>query len=394
MDVHKNIFNCHFHVVKSKRQCGKSVMLENILIRVACERPSTTSIYLSPTGEQGNKVFTELVKGLGGTPLLDGYNLARRTLLFFNGSQVLFKSAEQRDNLRGYTVDGVLLIDEAAYISDDVFYTVLPWCNVHQPPIIAVSTPRFKTGWFYEYFTDGENHANGVTSYDWSRYDTTEFLPSETLEIYKRKLPSQKFKTEYLGEFLELEGSVFGNFSSILNSKSEPDGNVFFGIDWGTGNGEDYTAISICDAKKNQLAIRYFNEKDATETIAEIIDLAKGYKPLKMQVEKNSIGSVYADLLKKELRKNQLQCALLLFNTTNDSKQRLVSNLQVGIQQQSISLCNDVELVTELSMYECKPSSTGKPTYNAAAGYHDDLIIATMLSFDCTEKLNSTYLFA
>jgi Mrp family chromosome partitioning ATPase len=54
-----------------------------------------------------------------------------------------------RDNLRGYTVD-FLIIDEAAFISDEIFDIVLPMTNVKQAPIVIVSTPRFRTGKFYE----------------------------------------------------------------------------------------------------------------------------------------------------------------------------------------------------------------------------------------------------
>ena len=39
-------------------------------------------------------------------------------------------------------------------------------------------------------------------------------------------------------------------------------------------------------------------------------------------------------------------------------------------------------------MYESKLSTSGKVTYNAASGYHDDIVIATMLALDCITKAN------
>jgi hypothetical protein len=39
-------------------------------------------------------------------------------------------------------------------------------------------------------------------------------------------------------------------------------------------------------------------------------------------------------------------------------------------------------------MYESKLSNSGKITYNAANGYHDDLVMATMLAYNCITKAN------
>jgi hypothetical protein len=169
------------------------------------------------------------------------HNDVHLKLEFTNGSSINFKSAAQREGLRGYTCNGVLVIDEAAYISDEIFASILAWTNVHQPPIIICSTPAFKKGFFYDYFT---NNDKKTLKYDWNKFDTSSLLPADRLEMYRKTLPPQVFKTDYLGEFLDLEGSVFGKFDSIIG-KEVNEGNIYMGIDWGSGNGKDYTAISV-----------------------------------------------------------------------------------------------------------------------------------------------------
>ena len=67
--------------------------------------------------------------------------------------------------------------------------------------------------------------------------------------------------------------------------------------------------------------------------------------------------------------------------------------LQVAIQNSEIQLFNDLELVTELTQYECKPSPTGKPTYNAAKGYHDDILMSIMLALYAMKINNSSVRF-
>ena len=52
------------HTVKSKRQVGKSIMLEQILLKTATERKSSESFVVSPTNAQATKIFNELLKAL------------------------------------------------------------------------------------------------------------------------------------------------------------------------------------------------------------------------------------------------------------------------------------------------------------------------------------------
>lgn len=134
--------------VLSPRQVGKSYGLQFEIIRFSLEAPSVI-MYLCPTNNLARKCFKDLSKKLIKSGLIKSANSTTLEIEWVNGSQVLFRSAEMRDNLRGYTVD-FLIIDEAAFISDEIFDIVLPMTNVKQAPIVIVSTPRFRNGKFYE----------------------------------------------------------------------------------------------------------------------------------------------------------------------------------------------------------------------------------------------------
>lgn len=382
----KTHYHGYFHVIKAKRQCGKSVLLETLILKTALEKNGSKSFMLSTTIEQARKVFNELKEVAMKTPLYKKHNDVQMTLRFKNGSEVFFKSAEQRDGLRGYTCTGILCIDEAAYIQDDIFYKCLAWCNVSQAPIVIVSTPAFKTGFFYQYYMLGYESNTKVISYNWSEFDTSALLPPETLEMYRRQLPMAQFKTEFLGEFLDNEGGVFGSFDDVLSETFAPGLNLYMGIDWATGTNNDETAIALFNSEREMVALFHFNDKDETQTIAYIVDLIKRFKPLKVQVETNSIGQVFYGLLDKRIKAEKLPVMVLKFNTSNESKERLVNNMQVAIQNHSVSILKDSWLMLQLTMYQMKLSPTGKKTYNAASGYHDDCIIAMLLAFDCISK--------
>lgn len=384
-DVATSIFDHYkgtIHTVKSKRQVGKSVMLENILLKVAIENKSTDSYVVSPTTAQAAKIYGELLKAIRNTPVYRQHNSSTLIITFSNSSTINFKSAEQRDNLRGYTVTGILCIDEAAYISDDVISDVLPWCDANKSPIVLTSTPLGRQGLFYKFYMEGINDGlYKYFSYDWSQYDTSELLDDERKEFYRRTLPKQKYITDILGEFLDGDSVLFGEYGEVMsNDINTSNRSFYFGIDWGSGVGADETAISIMNSERQQVALIHFNDKDETQTIHTIIELCKEYKPLKVTVETNSIGRVFYGLLDKAIRSNHLPIQLIGFSTTNDSKERIINELQVGIQNRDIVLVDDSNLQTQLSMYEMKITSNGKRTYNAKHGYHDDLIIATAIS--------------
>lgn len=371
------------HVVKSKRQCGKSTMLETILVQTAINKTRSVSICLSPTLEQARKVFKEVKNVIQPTKLYCRHNDLQLYIELNNHSQIIFKSAEQKVGLKGYTVTGVYVVDEAAYIPDDIFFDTLAWVNVSQAPVVICSTPFHKTGFFYKYYNLGFENGTKVFNYNWSEFDTSVLLPNDKLEQYRREMPAAKFKTEFLGEFLDNESGVFGDYSGIINQNYDKKANCYFGIDWGSGQGQDETAIAIFNNNKEMIGLYHFSDKDETQTINFIIELMKKYKPLKCQVETNSIGAVFYGLLDKAIKAAGLQVMLLKFTTTNESKERLINNFQVAMQNKTVQVLDDTTLKIQMDMYEMKVNQNGKRTYNAANGYHDDCIIAMLLAYNC-----------
>lgn len=382
----KNSWKGYIHVIKSKRQCGKSILLQTILLQTAINNSKTVSILLSPTIEQARKIFNSCKAVIQPTKIYYRHNDTQLFLKLTNGSEILFKSAEQKVGLRGYTVTGVYCVDEAAYIPDDIFYETMAWVNVSQAPVIVCSTPNHKTGFFYKYYCLGFENGNSILSYNWSEFDTSALLPNEKLEQYRREFPSSKFKTDYLGEFLDNEGGVFGDYSGIISNIYSREGNCYFGIDWGTGQGQDETAIAVFNSNREMMALYHFSDKDETQTINYIIELIKQYQPLKVEVETNSIGAVFYGLLDKAIKNAGLPVMLLKFTTTNESKERIINNFQVLMQNKQVTILDNSALKVQLDMYEMKTTPNGKHTYNAANGYHDDCIIAMLLALDCINK--------
>ena len=376
----------YIHVIKSKRQCGKSIMIQTLLLQTAINKPKSVSILLSTTKEQARKIYDAIKEVVLPTKLYKKHNDTHLTLHLTNGSEILFKSGEQRVGLKGFTVTGIYCVDEAAYIPDDIFFDTLAWVNVSQAPIVICSTPNHKTGFFYQHYSMGLENGNDIISYDWSLFDTSVLLPDSKLEQYRLTVPAPKFKTDFLGEFLDNESAVFGDYSAIISNEYEDTGECYMGVDWATGNGKDDTAIVLFNSKRQMMKIWNFNDKDETATINFIIDIMKEYKPKKCQVEMNSIGSVFYGLLDKAVKAAKLNVMLLKFYTTNDSKEKIINNFQVLIQNKRVSILNNPTLMVQMDMFEVKVNKNQKRIYNAASGYHDDIIMAMLIALDSMGK--------
>lgn len=369
------------HIVKSKRQVGKSVVCEMILLRYAIEKRGSTSLMVEPTLKQSRKVYNELVNAVSKTSVLKKKNDQLLELEFVNNSKILFMSAEQGETaLQGWTVSGILIVDEAAYIKDTIYQALLPTTDANKAPILIVSTPRFKSGFFYDIF-DTEDAS--VFKYDFNFYDTSALLTPERLEYYRRTLPKQKFLNYYLGEFADTGGGVFGEYKSILSNTFTKGLPCYAGIDWGTGVESDETVLSIFNSNKEQIALYHFSDKDETSTINYICDILEVLKPVKCMVETNSIGQIFKGLLQKEVTKRKIPTSVIGFCTTNDSKLKLVSAMQVAIQNKEVQLLNDPELDKQFALFESKLSSSGKLMFGGQVGVHDDIVMATLIAYHC-----------
>lgn len=362
---------------------GKSVACEILILKFACDKARSFSMYLSPTLKQARKVFKEVKNAIENSSIFFKANESLLEIIFRNGSTIQFVSAEQKDNLRGFTVSGILIVDEAAFIQDDLFNLILPTTDVHRAPVLIVSTPLFRTGFFYDFYMDGLDPTNhSVFSYDWSAYDTSEILSPERLEFYRQRMPKDKFLNEYLGQFTDLGAGIFGDVSNVINDIPNVTGKLYVGIDWATGTNSDDTAIVIFNQYKEMVHVEYFNDKDETETIDHIIEIIKSFNPEKVTVELNSIGKIFYGLLQKKINASGLQTMLRGFNTTNESKQKIVAKFQVAIQNKECTILRDEKLLNQMTQFESKLTPTGKVTYAASKNMHDDVVMATLICYD------------
>lgn len=371
----------NIYVVKSKRQCGKSFVASLILIYFSLNKKDTISMIVEPTLNQSRRMFKDITKMLDGSGIIKNANQSLLSIDFINGSEIIFKSAEQYDAIRGYSVSGILIIDEGAFIVDDVYEILFPVRDAHNSPMLVISTPLFCDGYFYRLFT-----STNSKSYDWCDYDTSYFLSDEKLEQYRNTLSELKFRSEYLGQFITDGGYVFKNISKCVLSDSDITGEpVVCGIDWAVGNDGDDTVLSLLDVNANAVDFIRLNNMSPVEQIGTIVNKLYTMPSLKkVVVEQNSIGNVYLDMLKHKYSRHSI---ITKFNTTNESKRRIIEQLATAFQNENIHIQNDRELINQLQHYAVEKTKTGY-TYNGQ-GAHDDYVMSLAMAYDAlTSKSN------
>jgi hypothetical protein len=117
-----------------------------------------------------------------------------------------------------------------------------------------------------------------------------------------------------------------------------------------------------------------FNQIDWHFQRARITAAVKTWGVRDVLVEVNSIGSPNFDELARE------GLPVRAFSTTAQSKPPLIQSLALALEKSEIKLLDVPVATRELEAYEATRSTkTGRISYNAATGFHDDTVIARAL---------------
>lgn len=196
------------------RQSGKSLTAALLALHTALYKDNQLILVLSPSLRQSGELFRskimELYKtleDLGACPVRSTSTTAL-SLTLGNGSRIV-SLPDSEGTIRGYSGVNLLIADEAARISQDLYMAVRPMLAVSQGRLVLLSTPAGKRGFFWSAYTDVG--LIGPTS--WEKYTvkasecpriSAEFLQEERLALGERF-----YMQEYECSFEENEAAYF-----------------------------------------------------------------------------------------------------------------------------------------------------------------------------------------
>jgi hypothetical protein len=149
------------------------------------------------------------------------YNKSTASIKLFNGSEIIFGSADNPTSLEGPHVDGGCWIDEAGYMPRLAWDVATRRTDFHQAPILVTSVPYFlnwlKTDLYDHWIGACDCAAKGVECYrdqiDWipcRSYDNLEYSDTVLKRIKATRRP-EYYDIYIEGKFARPFGLIYGD---------------------------------------------------------------------------------------------------------------------------------------------------------------------------------------
>jgi hypothetical protein len=183
-------------LVLTARQIGKSTVAAIAMAHTAVFRPGSLSVVACPAQRQAAEPLRKVRDML----LKTGQKLVSDNvygLELANGSRVLALPGSE-ESIRGLTVDGWIVVDEAAHFQDDRIIAALRPMRAQKPEarFVMLSTANTRTDHFYsQWETGGENWLRISVTID----DDPTLYDSAYLDNERRVLGEDRFKREFRG---------------------------------------------------------------------------------------------------------------------------------------------------------------------------------------------------
>jgi len=357
-----------FYCMVCGRQIGKTLLLINMLLYYSINKPRTTLLWVSPYYSMAVKVLSQILDAIEFTPITKEANKSEKIITLINGSRIYFRSAEKPETIRGLSID-YCFIDEAQDVSDDAFNkSILPTLSAKGKKCLIAGTPKSKN-WFYLYFQRGDdkNYNSYTAPSTISPYISEEFIKEQ-----KESLPPSIFNQEFLAQWQEGDGEVFTNIDEVcnLNNWLGTKDRTLGGLDIGTK--QDYSVLTIMDTSGRVVHMWRERGLEYSAIVDKVVYLCKQYRT-ELYVEANSIGDAVYEMIRKKYK------SVKPFITTNTSKENIIRRLISDISDLGLELPSPnlfAPLYKELQMFQYKYLPSGRITYQAMSGHHDDCVMS------------------
>lgn len=397
------------------RQTGKSRSLATLAVHRSLLTRGHQTLIVS-AGEDAARRVLRQVRDLLASPLCRGVTVDEQAgvVTFVNGSTIRAVPASERA-IRGATTD-LLLLDEAAFVPDDLIYGAALLTVAARPDarIVFSSTPWEASGAFYTYATRTDDPQ--VRTVRWRLADAA-WISLSFVEQMRATMPPIRFRAELEAEFIAGGAGFFSRddlMAAVAPYRLVPPeqargGTVLLGADY--GNRVDSHAIVLLgvldDYGLNHLPVLYAawcetSQARYREQVARVATIARarpvrggfrggltgagtgrpvyvpgsdrGYDVAAIYSEAVGVGIPATEALVEELGPRVRPVV-----TTQESKERSFGRLLDLLSAGQLVLPDHPQLLRELAGLEATATAHGGLRIAAAGTGHDDLAMA--LSF-------------
>jgi hypothetical protein len=222
-------------LLNCSRGAGKSRTCSALALHTALFQPGSLVLLLSRALRQATELLRYVKQAWRalGRPL-PAPKMTETQIEFANGSRVISLPGRE-DTIRTFQGVALLIIDEAARVPDELYYSVRPMLNVSRGRLVCLSTPFGARGFFWREWHDEQAH--------WKRVRITwrecPRITAEAIADERRAMGDHWVAQEYEASFVALVGLVYPDFEqAVLDQDPEviPEGRPVGGIDFGWRN--------------------------------------------------------------------------------------------------------------------------------------------------------------
>lgn len=356
-------------VIKAGRRTGKTYNFALWLIQQLDNDPGSPGLWVDTKHTNIDKYveryFKPLLSKMNHWPRCN-WNEKKKILTLHNGSYIDFGSAERPEMMEGFgykyaVVNEGGIIFKKASLWENTLYPMIKHAMVR-----IIGTPKGKNKY--------ESLYRQYPSYSFTAYDSP-FWTAEEIEQAKKTMTQEAFNQEMLAKFIEGAGAVFRNIKENIQGSllEAPQGGRYV-LASDIAKHQDFTVILVGDVETKQVVYHErFNQIDWGLQKSRIINVYQKFKCAKGIIDATGVGDAVFD----DLKNQGLDLEGFKFTTT--TKQELVSNLSVAMDNQQIKYPIIETLIDELEMYAYEQRSNGQFSYSAPEGFHDDEVMALAL---------------
>lgn len=355
--------------LRSGRQVGKSTIIALKAAKYALEHENKTVMVISKTERQSELLFIKILRNIHEMNKLmikTGKNRPTKHKISLKNGTTIYSlpAGDTGYGIMGYTID-LLIADEAAFIPEEVWNSIIPAMAITRGDIWLLSTPFVKEGYYYECFDDPTFTAFHTSSEDCPRRDD-KFLAHKKETLTKARY-AQMYKGEFVDELRQFIPDELIKKICVLKRRKQiiKGRDYYYGCDVARMDRDEFSHEIIDKIKQNNLEHVeniVTRNKPIPESTRKIIELNLQYNFIKELIDSGGMGITVCDLLREDSANKrkvvEINNASRIYNKEEGKKkiikEELYNNLKKLMQREEIKLLDDDEVKASLKSIQAE----------------------------------------
>lgn len=330
------------------RQSGKTHAAAEEVIKLILERPGSQSCLLMPTYKSTKPTLRHLRRALAAVP---GWvwREVDKVFRFANGAELYVRTEDAKGDgvpTRGITMDGVLWVDEASFVSRSSWDAAQDTLNaVRDPRVIVTTTARGRlNSWVF----DLANEASEEDMVDFFRFRTTDspYHDPAWVRRTRKSIGAKRAQEEHDAIFLGDSDTPFqpDDIDRLFATQKIPRRGKQLSLGLDFGKQVKYTVGIIMNEFGESWVVGRWRHAKWQDTLSRVKMLAGDDALCVLDVGAAGGGSVIADFLESELGASRV---LRVDTSSIGTKGKVLQQLEVDIEHGRLSIEAEGELAAQ-----------------------------------------------